>query len=505
MYDLIIKNGKIIDGTGSPCFRADVAIKDGKIVKTGRGLEGALKIIDADGLTVTPGFIDSHSHSDSNILTYPEQTEKIEQGITTSIAGQCGGSIAPCPRDKEDKGIYETMGSFLDAVKDKPQGSNTALLVGHGSIRNAVMGTENREPTADELERMKDHLRCAMEHGATGMSFGLIYNPGMFAKTSELCEMAKVLGEYNGVLAAHIRNEGDNLVKSVEEFITAVKCSGVRGVISHHKTCFFENWGKVHHTLAMIDKVNEEGYDLYCDVYPYTASHTTLSAYVVPKEYHANNGVCRNLENPDTYKTIKQKSIDKYGKDLSWILVVFCENHPEVLGKTIAEIAQMWNMDHHDAAYKLLLDSGNSCKCCFFSMCEDDVETVMKHPRAMICTDSGVARDNKYFHPRLKATFPRVLGEYVRNRKVTSLPDMIRKMTSMPASVYGLSKKGLIREGMDADICIFDSEKIIDKATYENCNERCEGLNYVILGGKVVVENAVFNGETAGKVILANR
>ena len=317
--------------------------------------------------------------------------------------------------------------------------------------------------------------------------------------------MAKVLAEYNCILAAHIRNEGDKLIKAVEEFITAVKCSGVKGVISHHKSCFFENWGKVHHTLAMIDKVNGEGYDLYCDVYPYTASHTNLSAYIVPKEYHADNGVCRNLSDPETYRTIKQIDTEKRGSDLSWILVVQCTNHPEVLGKTIAEIAQMWNMDQHDAAYKLLLDSQNSCQCCFFSMCEADVETVMKHPRAMICTDSGVARDNTHYHPRLKATFPRVLGEYVRNRKVVPLPEMIRKMTSMPASVYGLSKKGLIREGMDADICIFDADKIIDKATYENCNQRCEGLDYVILGGKVVVENAVFNGEMNGKVILSDR
>jgi len=502
MYDIIIKNGKITDGTGSPSFLADIAIKAGVIVKVARGLEGAKETINAKGLTVTPGFIDSHSHSDKNILTYPEQREKIEQGITTSITGQCGGSIAPCPRDTKDKGIYETMGKFLDSVKDNPQGSNTAILVGHGSIRNAVMGTENREPTQEELERMKDHLRCAMEHGATGMSFGLIYNPGMFAKTDELCEMAKVLGEYNGVLAAHIRNEGDDLIKSVDEFITAVKCSGVRGVISHHKSAFHENWGKVHHTLAMIDKTNEEGYDLYCDVYPYTASHTSLAAYIVPKEYHADNGVCRNLRDPKTYKIIKELDIEKRGNDLSWILVVSCANHPEVLGKRISEIADMWNMDQHDAAYKLLLDSENSCNCCFFSMSEDDVETVMKHPRAMICTDSGVARDNTCFHPRLKATFPRVLGEYVRNRKVTSLPEMIRKMTSMPASVYGLTKKGLIREGMDADICIFDADRIIDKATYADCNNRCEGLNYVILNGKVVVKDAVYLGEMAGKMIL---
>ena len=183
MYDLIIKNALIIDGTGSPAFHSDIAIKDGKIAKIARGLDSANEIIDASGKTVTPGFIDSHSHSDKNILTYPQQLEKIEQGITTSITGQCGTSIAPCPRETENKGIYETMGTFLDAVKNQPQGSNTALLVGHGAIRKAVMGTENREPTTEELKKMKQHLRTAMEHGAIGMSFGLIYNPGMFSKT----------------------------------------------------------------------------------------------------------------------------------------------------------------------------------------------------------------------------------------------------------------------------------------------------------------------------------
>lgn len=505
MYDLIIKNGKIIDGTGSPYFRADIAIKDGKIAKISKHIDGAAEIIDATELTVTPGFIDAHSHSDRTIMTFPEQREKAEQGITTSIGGQCGSSVAPCPRETVNKGIYETMGTFIQNAKDLPQGSNTALLVGHGSIRNAVMGTENREPTAEELEKMKQHLRIAMENGAIGMSFGLIYNPGMFAKTDELCEMAKVLSEYNGVLEAHIRSENNEFIKSVTEFITVVKASGVRGVISHHKSTFFENWGKVSHTLRMIDETNEEGYDLYCNVYPYTASHTNLSAYLVSKEFHADNGVCRNLKDKESYNKIKEASIKKYGEDLSWILVVLCKNHPEVHGKYISEIADMWGMSHHDAAYKLLLDSDNTCNCCFFSMCEEDVETVMRHPRSMIGTDAAVARDATVFHPRLKATFPRVLGEYVRKRKVTSLPEMVRKMTSMPATVYNLKGKGLLREGMDADICIFDADKIIDKATYQNCNERCEGLNFVIIDGKVVVKDAVFNGKMAGKIILKDK
>ena len=250
MYDILIKNGLILNGTGSPAIRGEVAVKDGKIVKIARHIPGEAKtVIDAAGKVVTPGFIDSHSHADSTVKTHPEQIEKVEQGITTSVAGQCGGSV--CGKDAAE---------FLDAYRGTKLGANMALLIGHGTLRKAVLGAEGREPTPEELEKMKAMMRDAMEHGALGVSFGLIYAPGCFAKTNELMEIAKVVGEYHGIAAIHLRSESDQLAAAVRECIEIVRASGVRGVVSHHKvTGLYENWGKVHTTLRMIDQANAEG------------------------------------------------------------------------------------------------------------------------------------------------------------------------------------------------------------------------------------------------------
>ena len=463
---------------------------------------------------MTPGFIDSHSHSDNAILTYPDMTEKIEQGITTSIAGQCGGSPAPLSCDfntekavefegigKETE-ICRTFGTFLDAVKNIPLGSNNACLVGHGAIRMAVMGRDNREPKKEELEKMKELLKDAMEHGALGISFGLIYPPGSFAKTDELIEMAKVVENYHGIVAAHIRGEGINLIKSTEEFIKVIRESGARGVLSHHKAAGDKkNWGKASHTLRMIESANDEGLDIYCDVYPYNATHTTLSVTLVPGT-DGGKDLMRRLSDCEERKKLKEWGRERWGEDLSWIQITVCKAYPEYEGLRASEIAKLRGTDVYDAMYDIIADSENKCSACYFTMCEEDIETVLAYQRAMVCTDASVAKANKVYHPRLKGSFPRVLGRYVRERGVTTLPEMIRKMTSMPACVYGLKTKGLIWEGMDADICIFDADKIIDRAEYTNCNQRAEGLNYVILGGEVVVEDAVYKGKRMGRVLL---
>lgn len=512
MYDLIIKNGKIIDGTAGPYYRSDIAIKDGKIAKIAKNLTDAEKIIDAKGLTVTPGFIDSHSHSDSSLLTYPDLKEKIEQGITTSVAGLCGDSPAPISRDIDPEkarviegfgkvtDIYKTMGTFLNLAKEQSYGSNTICLVGHGQLRKAVMGMEKREPANEEMEKMKELLRDGMEHGALGMSMGLIYPPGSYSKMEELVELSKIVAEYGGVIAAHIRDEGAQLIEATEEFIEIIKLSGVRGVHSHHKTSGHrENWGKVSHSLRLIDKANEEGTEIYCDVYPYIATHTSASVRFVPD---SGQNLLERLKDESERAKMKEWGRAKWGDDLSWAQVTRCTAYPQYEGLRIPEIAKLHGKDVYDTIYDMILESSNACSCCYFTMCEEDVETVMAHPRAMICTDSGVAETRKVYHPRMRGTFPRALGRYVRERGVTTLPEMIRKMTSMPAAVYNLQTKGLIREGMDADICIFDAEKIIDRSEYTNCTAGAEGLNYVILGGEVVCENAVFNGKRNGKLIL---
>ncbi|MBP3337281.1 MAG: D-aminoacylase [Clostridia bacterium] len=506
MYNLIIKNAKIIDGTGSPSFFSDIGIKEDKIAKIAKGLDGAEKTIDAKGLTVTPGFIDSHSHSDNALLTYPDLVEKIEQGITTSVAGNCGDSVAPMSKDsKNGNPVCKTVVSFINALKDESFGSNTALLVGHSALREAVIGPANRVPDSEELKKMKELLEDGMKHGALGVSFGLIYAPSCYSKTEELIEIAKVVGKYHGIVSAHIRNEGNTLVNAVEEFIRIIKESGARGVISHHKSAGKENWGKVNHTLRMIDDANNEGLEIYCDVYPYIASHTSLAASFVPQEARCEGteGLKRRLQDPNTREEYRAWNKAFRGDDdLSWVQVALCTGMREYEGMKIPEVARARGTDVYDAIFDMI--SAGYSSACYFTMCEEDVKTVLKYPRAMICTDSSVARNNTVYHPRLRGTFPRVLGKYIREEKVTTLPEMIRKMTAMPAMVYGFENKGLIRMGMDADICIFDEEKITDRATFEDCSKRADGLNYVILGGEVVVENAVYNGTRKGRVILRN-
>ncbi len=516
MYDLIIKNGRIIDGGGTPAYFADIAIKNGKIACIGKDIYEAEKIIDATGLTVTPGFIDSHSHSDLSVLIFTDQLEKIEQGITTSIAGQCGSSPAPIDKYAYEKepvyignhgkntDIYRTMGTFLSTLEKTPLGANIACFVGHRALRLAVIGTENRRPTSDELEKMKELLAEGIRNGALGISFGLIYPPSCYADTCELISLAKVAGKHHALVSAHIRDEGDFLIKSVEEFLNVICMSGAKGILSHHKAAGKENHGKVDRTLDMIDRANRRGFEVYCDVYPYTASHTSLSARFVPKELHSKGdaGIVEALSDPAKRDELKKLHLNRFGNDLSWVLITSCTAYPEYEGLTVPEIAELHKKDCYDTIFDLIKDSENKCNACYFTMCEEDVKTILEHPRAMICTDSGVAGSKKVFHPRLKATFPRVLGKYVREEKVTSLPEMIRKMTYMPAMVYGLSGKGLLHRGFDADICIFDADKIIDRATFTDCNKRAEGLSYVILNGSIVVENAVYNGTKAGRLIL---
>ncbi|NLD87247.1 MAG: D-aminoacylase [Clostridiales bacterium] len=516
MYDLTIKNGTVLDGTGAEGFIADVSVKDGKIAFIGKCDCEASEVIDAAGLTVTPGFIDSHSHSDSAMLVNPDQKEKIQQGITTCIAGQCGSTPAPIGKDLAPFEIYQvdsfglntdvfrTMGSFLDLVRDIPQGCNIATFVGHSALRRAAMGMENREPTEKELEKMRSLLRDGMEHGAVGVSFGLIYTPSCYSKTPELIELAKVSVSYGGLVVAHIRDEGDYLIEAVEEFISIIRASGAKGVISHHKSSGKRNWGKVKTTIKMIEKASEEGLDIYCDVYPYNASHTTLHSHFIPAEYHTGGpaGIVKLLSDNDMRQKLKEINRKDQGNNYDWIQITLCTGYPEYQGLRIPEIAKLHGTDQLDAVFDMIRDSNTRCSACYFTMCEEDVETVIAFPRSMIGTDSGIAGASKVFHPRLVGTFPRALGRYSRQRGVVSLPEMVRKMTSLPAYVYNLETKGKLQVGFDADICIFDADRIIDRAEFTDCSRKADGLNYVLLNGKVVVKDAVFLGDRQGKVLL---
>jgi N-acyl-D-amino-acid deacylase len=316
-----------------------------------------------------------------------------------------------------------------------------------------------------------------------------------------------VVAEYDGIVASHIRDEGDMVAASVAEFINMLKKSGVkRGVVSHHKASNrSENWGKVHHTLKMIDDASADGLDVYCDVYPYSAFNTDLAAVFTPMEFRARTHEehMAALDNAEEIENLRKWIINRYGSDdLSWVLTARIPGVPEFSGRYISDIAAELGTDHLGALVELWKRSDFSGYACFFATSEDDIATVLAHPKAMICTDSGsLINPQTVHHLRLRGSFPRVLGRYVREKGVTTLPEMIRKMTSLPAYVYGFETKGAIKEGFDADICIFDADKIIDNADYKDTAKRADGLNYVIVGGEVVAENSVYNGKRIGKVI----
>ena len=501
MYDLIIKNATVIDGTGKENFAADVAIINGKIAKVAAGLTGSKDVIDAAGLVLTPGFIDSHSHSDLSLLKNPVQTMGVEQGITFAVTGHCGGTLAP----SSSPDGCATVQELFDRTVNVPMDHNIAVLVGHGTIRKKVIGTENRPVTDEELKQMEALLEESLQAGAIGMSLGLTYVPGSYSDIRELTALAKVVARHGGVVTAHIRNEGDTLIESVEEFLTVLKNSGCPGVISHLKAADKENWGKVKQCLAMVDAAEAEGVQVYADAYPYCASATSLLARFVPRQFHPR-GITRVvslLDDPQMCKTLKAWATEKWGTDMSWVMMSSYPVNRDFNGKNINEIAEIMGMeDRYEAIYTLLRQSGGVGHAFFTMMCEEDVKYILSHPKVMIGTDSNMGNALTTHHPRRRGTFTRVLGKYVRDEGVTTLPEMIRRMTSLPAKVYGLSGKGIIKEGYDADLCVFDPLTIQDTADYVNCASPNKGLHYVLIDGKVVLEDNVFNGTKAGKMFV---
>jgi len=534
MLDTAIKKGRVISGTGNPWFFGDIGIKGGKIERVGGPVSQARRTLEVKGLVVCPGFIDMHSHSDTLILANSRASSKVMQGVTTEVTGNCGTSPAPVTEEMVDElkscmsfladedWSWRSLGDYFNNVKRKGILCNICPLVGEGTIRIGVMGFEDREPTKEEMKKMKELLKEAMEEGAFGLSTGLIYPPGCFTKTEELIELAKVLQEYDGIYASHVRGEAGTLLEGVKEAIRTGRESKVGVEISHHKACGKRNWGKVKETLKLIEEAREKGLDVTCDQYPYTASSTHLTTACLPPWVH-KDGVRRLLErlrNSDTRKKIK-KQIEEEASIIGWdnvikengwgsivISQVNSRKNKELEGKSLKEVVESKGRDPFDVLFDFLLEEKGNVSGVMFQMSEEDVQTVMTHPATMIgsdgsCLSASAPRGKP--HPRSYGTYPRVLGKYVREKNILTLEEAVRKMTSFPAQKLGLKDRGLLKEGHWADIVVFDPDKITDKATYENPHQYPAGIEYVIVNGELVVERGELTDKAPGEVLKKDR
>ncbi|MFX0119953.1 MAG: amidohydrolase family protein [Candidatus Hodarchaeota archaeon] len=522
-YDLIIHNGSIIDGTGNPPHFADVGIQAGKISKIGQLGKNADKKIDAQGLIVSPGFIDPHNHSDFVIPFDPRLESSIRQGITTAVIGNCGDSLAPINKERIELFeklanmfsppgtrldiTWETFKEYLVTIEARGCSTNLVPLVGFGTIRIAGgPGFEDRPPTSEELEYMKLYVEEAMVSGAFGMSTGLIYTPQIYAKTKEIVELAKVVAKYGGTYFSHIRGEGANVVNAVKELIYIVEESGcVGGQIAHHKVSGQRYWGASKETLSLIKKANIRGINISCDQYPYNRGMTSLIT-VLPPWVHIGgiDKILERIKNPKEQEQIKkdisegiegwENWIKDVGFDRIYISAVKTQKWKEVEGKSITEISKIKNSDEFTTLFNLILEEKGEVSILIESMGEDDILRIMTGTYTMVGTDgwgvapTGILSYGKP-HPRFYGTYPRILGKYVREEKLLTLEDAIRRMTSFPAQRLGLKDRGLIKEGMAADVVVFDKNTVIDKATFKNPHRFPVGIKHVIVNGEVVVES----------------
>jgi len=524
MYDILIKNGKIIDGTGNPWFAADLAIAGGKIVKIGQiGDAQAGELIDAGGKFVCPGFVDGHSHSDLMILADPLAEQKIMQGITTENVGLDGLSVTPIRKkdmpdwQKQLAGLagkpeiewcWESFDEYLDAIDRRKVATNICSYVGLGAIRLMVMGMDDRPATADEIQQMQRIAAKAMEQGARGISAGLIYPPGQYQTLDEIVAIAKVVRRYDGIFDVHMRSESDGIVGAIEEVLNIGRRSEIPVLITHFKVRGKSNWGKAPALLQMLEDARKNGLDVTVAQYPYTAGSTVLHA-VIPPWYHAKGpdhliAKLRDDREPVRRDIRERKDWENFSANVGWdkVFVSSVESEANKIfeGKNIAEIASIrGNADPIDAAMDLLVEEKLAVGMIIFGQNEKDLVAIMSSPTVSFITD-GLLGGSKP-HPRVYGTCPRILGQYVREQNVMTWEDAVRKMTSLPARKLRLKRKGLIAEHYDADVVVFDPATVIDTATYENPRSFPKGIDWVIVNGKVSVKDGELTGLRNGGAI----
>ena len=526
MLDLVIKNGKIVDGTGNPWFYGDVAIKDGMIVQVGNVEQEARSVVDANRQVVSPGFIDGHCHSDLMILKHPDSEIKLQQGVTTEVVGNCG--IAPAPicghsskllqdyvqpilGDFEPRFNWSTVSEYMNFVQNSAPSGNIATYVAHGALRIAVMGFENRPATAQELQQMKDMLEEGMKAGAIGLSLGLMYVPGSYSTKEEIAELCSVLPKYDGLLSAHVRGEGKSLLPSLKEVIWIAEKSGVAFQASHLKSAGKRYWGQVEQAMEMIEDSRAKGHDITVDVYPYTAGSTSLTTVLPPWVLEGGiDATLERLKEPSIRKRVvqelgeEQDTWDNLVCSTGWQAVIISSlvssKNKHLEGKSVLEVSEMRGIDPREYALDLLLEENGKVSIVYFHMSESDVDKVIKWDKSMFVSDSLTCESGKP-HPRLFGTFPRVFSTYVREKRLITLEDAVRKMTSFPAKRFKLGKRGLLLPDYRADIVIFHPDTIHDTATYQDPMQYPDGIMDVFVNGVKTTESKTKTGAREGEMI----
>ena len=528
-YDLVIRNGHVIDGTGSPWYAADIGIRAGKIAGIGRLTDApAKRTVDARGMVVAPGFIDMLGQSEMTILVNPHLPSKIFQGITTEVTGE-GSSIAPLndailKADRvtwEHYGVQPTWRTFRDyfaRLRKQGMGINVASYVGATQVRRMVLGDDDRAPNPAELERMKALVRDAMQEGAVGLSTSLQYAPAPYAKTEELIALAAEATKYGGTYASHIRDEGDSIMPALDEAFRIGREANIPVEIWHLKAAGKSNWGRMPEIVARIEAARKAGLDVAADTYAYPAAFNTFSAVIPPWAHDGGDKkLIERLKVPAMRARIRKEMETPSGAwNNEWqqvkgpeSFILSAVQNPKLIplqGKSIAEIAKLWNKDPIDTVFDILIEDEAFTMVGMFIMDEPDVALALRQPWVSLCNDSqGSALDGvlgrEHPHPRAFGTFPRILRKYVREDKVLTLEDAIRRFTSLPAQRMRFADRGVLKEGMWADVVVFDPETVRDLATFDQPNQLSEGMRFVLVNGVPVIEEGRMTNALPGKVL----